>query len=395
MQTSELIARLRAALPADTAEAVLHEPEFRGREIQYLEECIRSGWVSYMGPQVDTFERELAAACGVKHVLAVVNGTSALHAALIVLGVRPGDEVIVPTLTFVATANAVALAGAVPHLADAEEEHLGLDIARLRAHLGRVARRDGDRCVNAATGRRIAAIVPVHIFGHPVDPAALDELAAEFGLPVLADATESLGSQWRGRPAPSFGTMSVLSFNGNKVLTTGGGGAMLTDDERLAREVRHLCTTAKRPHPWAFEHDRVAFNYRLPNLNAALGRAQLEQLPRFVAEKRQLAERYAESLRGLAGVTVMREHRDARSNYWLVALKLGKALAPRRDELLGALHAAGLKCRPIWTPMHRLPMFRDCPRMDSLDCAEDMVGRIINVPSSPRLARRDLVAEGA
>jgi perosamine synthetase len=384
----ELIAAIRRALPPGTGEVGLHEPEFLGNESKYLQECIDTGWVSYLGKYVDRFERELAARCGRKHAFAAVNGTAALHAALVVLGVTPGDEVILPSVTFVASANSVVQAGAQPHLVDCDEATLGLDVGRLRAHLVAIAGRKDGATINRRTGRRIAAIVPVHVFGQPIDHEALDRVAQEFELPVLTDATESLGSTWRGRPAGSLGLMSVLSFNGNKIVTTGGGGAILTDDDGIAKTVRHVSTTAKVPHRWAFVHDRPAFNYRLPNLNAAVGCAQLERLDQFIAEKRQLADTYRACLSGIPGLEVLREAPDTESNYWLVAVKLDRELAGRRDELLGALHEAGLKCRPLWTPMHLLPMFAAAPRMGDLSVTEDMFARVINLPSSPRLGRR-------
>lgn len=388
IDASALITAIRKALPAGTGELGLHEPEFFGNESKYLQDCIDTGWVSYLGKYVDQFESELARRTGRKHAFAAVNGTAALHAALVALDVAPGDEVILPSVTFVASANSIAQAGAIPHLVDIEPKRLGLDIERLCAHLRAIALCKDGKTINTLTGRRIGAIVPVHVFGQPVDHEALDEVAREFSLPVLVDATESLGSTWQGKPAGSFGVMSVLSFNGNKIVTTGGGGAIVTDDDRLAKTVRHLATTAKVPHKWAFIHDRTAFNYRLPNLNAAVGCAQLEKLDQFIAEKRQLAENYRASLSHLPGVEVMKEPPGAESNYWLVAVKLDRAIAAKRDALLESLHAAGLKCRPLWTPMHMLPMFAAAPRMDDLSVTEDMFARVINLPSSPRLGRR-------
>jgi perosamine synthetase len=387
IDSAELIAAIRKALPANAGELGLHEPEFFGNESKYLQDCIETGWVSYLGKYVDRFEAELARRTGRRHAFAAVNGTAALHAALVVLGVAPGDEVILPSVTFVASANSVAQAGAVPHLVDIESRTLGLDIERLRAHLRSIAVGKNGQTINKRTGNRIAAIVPVHVFGQPVDHALLDDVAGEFSLPVLVDATESLGSTWHGKPAGSFGLMSVLSFNGNKIVTTGGGGAIVTDDDQLAKTVRHVATTAKVPHKWAFIHDRTAFNYRLPNLNAAVGCAQLEKLDQFLAEKRQLAANYRHSLSNLAGIEVMTDPPGTESNYWLVAITLDRALAPKRDALLDALHAAGLKCRPLWTPMHMLPMFAGSPRMDDLSVTEDMFARVINLPSSARLGR--------
>ena len=254
---------------------------------------------------------------------------------------------------------------------------------RLRDHLRSIAVKKDARVTNRQTGRRIAAIVPVHVFGQPIDHDALDAVAQEFELPVLVDATESLGSTWHGKPAGSFGLLSVLSFNGNKIVTTGGGGAIVSDDDQLAAKVKHLASTAKLPHKWAFNHDRTAFNYRLPNLNAAVGCGQLEKLDQFLAEKRRLAAKYREMLSAVPGVEVMTDPPGTESNYWLVAIKLARG--SNRDALLEALHAAGLKCRPLWTPMHLLPMFAAAPRMADLSVTEDMFSRIINLPSSPRL----------
>jgi perosamine synthetase len=385
---NELIAAIRRALPSGTGEVGLHEPEFLGNESKYLQDCIDTGWVSYLGKYVDQFEQALAKQSGRKHAFAAVNGTAALHAALVVLGVVHGDEVILPSVTFVASANSVVQAGAVPHLIDCEPRTLGIDIDRLRDHLRAIAVRRDNVTTNRNTGRRIAAIVPVHVFGQPIDHEALDAVAQEFALPVLTDATESLGSTWRGKPAGSYGLLSVLSFNGNKIVTTGGGGAIVTDDDELAKTVRHVCTTAKQPHKWAFNHDRPAFNYRLPNLNAAVGCAQMERLDQFVTEKRQLAAAYRKCLASIAGIEVMQDPPGSESNYWLVAMKLDAGLKQQRDEILDTLHAAGLKCRPLWTPMHMLPMFAAAPRMDDLSVTEDMFARVINLPSSPRLGRR-------
>jgi len=387
LDANELITAIRRALPPGTSDVGLHEPEFLGNESKYLQDCIDTGWVSYLGKYVDRFEQELAARCGRKHAFAAVNGTAALHAALVVLGVAPGDEVMLPSVTFVASANSVVQAGAQPHLVDCEPRTLGLDIDRLHAHLRAIAVRKDGVTINRQTGRRIAAIVPVHVFGQPIDHEALDAVARDFALPVLTDATESLGSTWRGKPAGSLGLMSVLSFNGNKIVTTGGGGAIVTDDDALAKTVRHVCTTAKQPHRWAFIHDRPAFNYRLPNLNAAVGCAQMERLDQFVAEKRQLAATYRSCLSAVAGIEVMQDPPGTESNYWLVAIKLDSRSKPRRDEILDTLHAAGLKCRPLWTPMHMLPMFAASPRMADLSVTEDMFARVINLPSSPRLGR--------
>lgn len=383
-----IIAALQVSLGAPTTGAVLplHAPEFAGNEWAYVKECLDTGWVSSVGAFVDRFESDLAAYTGMRHAVAMVNGTAALHVALRLVGVEPGDEVVIPALTFVATANAVAYCGAVPHLVDASLETLGLDPVRFGEHLAAVAERRGEACYNRRTGRRIAAVVPMHTFGHPVDMDALVAVCEAYGLPIVEDAAESLGSFYKGRHTGCHGRLAAFSFNGNKVITTGGGGALVTDDPALARLAKHITTTAKVPHRWAFEHDMLGFNYRMPNLNAALGCAQLERLPAFIAEKRALADRYAIAFAEVPGIAYFAEPVFARSNYWLNALLLDEAHSGDREAVLEATNAAGYMTRPAWALMHRLPMYADAPRMD-LPVAESLERRLINIPSSPALGR--------
>ncbi len=385
LDTRAILDAVDAVLADATRPVELHEPRFGARERELVLDCIDTGWVSTAGKYVGQFEQMVARATGVRHAIAIVNGTAALHAALLVEGVKPNDEVIVPSITFVATANAVSHTGAVPHLVDSSWETLGLDPAALERHLQEIAISRGGETVNRQSGRVIRAIVPVHIFGHPVDMAPLLAVAAKYGLVVVEDATESLGSTWQGRTCGSLGHSAVLSFNGNKIITTGGGGMILTGDDDYARRARHFTTTAKKAHAWSFDHDEVGYNYRLPNINAALGCAQMEKLPEFLAAKRRLAERYLEVFDGVAGARIFREPAGARGNYWLNTLILDGEVAPERDRLLAELHAHGVRSRPLWTPMHLLPMYRECPRA-RLDVAEDMHARCINLPSSPFLA---------
>lgn len=377
----KIIAAIGHAIPRARLPVPLHEPRFAGREKEYLQRCIESGWVSSGGPFVEEFESKLAALSGTKFAIAIVNGTAALHAALHIAGVRPSDEVIIPALTFVATANAVTYCGAIPHFVDAEPKAFGLDPQKLKAHLERVAIRKEGKLVNRDTGRPIRAVVPVHVFGHPVDMDALNEVCRPFDLPVIEDATESLGSLYKGKPCGGLGLLGVLSFNGNKIVTTGGGGAIVTNDEALARRAKHLTTTAKQPHAWAFIHDEIGWNYRMPNLNAALGLAQLEELDGFVASKRALAERYAKAFAGLGGVTFVRELAGTKSNYWLNAILLDEDGSVSRDAVLQASHEAGFLTRPAWTPMHQLAIFGHCPRGD-LAVTESLARRLVNLPSS-------------
>ncbi|HSV68514.1 MAG TPA: LegC family aminotransferase [Methylibium sp.] len=381
-----VLAATRRAIGDRAGAVALHEPEFAGREREYVQDCLDTGWVSSIGAYVERFERALADYTGAGHVAATVNGTAALHLCLKLAGVQPGDEVLTPALSFVATANAVSHCGATPHFVDSEFTSLGVDAGALEAHLRRIAERRGDACVNRGSGATIRALVVMHSFGHPGDLDALAELAARWGLVLVEDAAESLGSFYKGRHTGRHGRLAALSFNGNKIITTGGGGAVLTDDPELGRRARHLSTTARVPDRWNFVHDEVAWNYRMPNLNAALGCAQMEVLPRYVEEKRRLAARYREAIAGVPGLRFVDEPPHTRSNFWLVAVLLPEADAALRDALLERLNAEGLMSRPVWRLMQHLPMYANAPRAP-LPVAESIEARLVNLPSSPRLAR--------
>lgn len=383
MELAQIICE-RVCRVTGSASVPLHEPNFKGNEWAYVKECIDTGWVSSVGSFVDRFEHELAEVTGARHAVVVSNGTSGLQIALQVSGVAPGDEVIVPALSFVATANAVKHCGAQPHFADSDAATLGLGAAALADYLPSVVERRGGTCVNRQTGRRIAAIVPMHTFGHPVDMPALMEIAARYGITVVEDAAESLGSLIDERHTGTHGLCAMLSFNGNKIVTTGGGGAIITDDARLAKRAKHLTTTAKLPHKWAFFHDEVGYNYRMPNLNAALGCAQLEQLNGFVAAKRELAQRYAAAFADVSGVALFLERTGTRANYWLQTLILDRSVADQRDAILARTNEAGQMTRPVWELLTQLPMYSACPTMPT-PVAQDLASRIINLPSSPQL----------
>lgn len=387
MLADRIVSAVKLVLGESDNLIALHEPEFRGQEWEYLKDCLDTGWVSSVGSYVDRIEADLARITGVERAIAVANGTAALHICLKVVGVMPGDEVLLPDLTFIATANAVSYAGATPHFVDSEDRTLGLDAARLDAYLGDIAKvRDGV-CYNARSGAVIRALVVMHVFGHPCDMEALERVAERWRLPIVEDAAESLGSLYKGQHTGGRGRVSALSFNGNKVVTTGGGGAILTNDAELGRRAKHLTTTARVPHRWNFIHDEVGYNYRMPNLNAALGCAQLEQLDDMIARKRLLAERYAAAFAGVEGVRFLLEPDGSRSNYWLNAIVLDDADLGVRDLVLERLNDAGYMSRPIWTLMHRLPMYSASPRAD-LATAERLEATVINLPSSPRLADR-------
>ena len=362
----------------------LHEPCFSGNEWAYVKDCLDTSWVSSVGKYVDRFEALLAEYTGVKQAVAVVNGTAALHICLKLVGIERGDEVLVPALTFVATANAVVYCGATPHFVDSEERTLGLDPKKLSDYLHNTVEIRADWSINKQTGHRIKAVMPVHTFGHPVDLDPLVELCRQYKLELVEDAAESLGSFYKGRHTGNWGKVSAISFNGNKTITTGGGGAILTNDEKLGKLAKHLTTTARVPHKWKLQHDQVGYNYRLPNINAALGCAQLEELPGFLKKKRDLAERYKKAFEGIDKVRFFSEPNFAQSNYWLNSLLLDSKLAIYLEELLEITDKLGIMTRPAWTLIHKLPMFQDCPRMD-LSVAKNLEKRIINFPSSATL----------
>ncbi|MDZ4097112.1 MAG: LegC family aminotransferase [Methylophilaceae bacterium] len=367
---------------------MLHEPKFSGNEARYVNECIETGWVSSVGKFVDRFEDQLAEYTGVKRAIAVVNGTAALHVALLLVGVQRDDEVLVPTLTFIATANAVSYCGAIPHFVDSSVTTLGLDPIKLEAYLRDVAEIKSKQCFNRKTGRRIKAVLPMHAFGHSLDLDALIDVCHRYHLELVEDIAESLGSFYKGKHTGRWGKASALSFNGNKIITTGGGGAILTNDEALGKLAKHITTTAKIPHQWAFMHDEIGYNYRLPNLNAALGCAQLEQLDAFLASKRRLAERYQKAFFGIKGVSFFSEPEFSKSNYWLNAILLDPAVAHLRDTVLEQTNSQGIMTRPAWELMHQLKMYASCPRMDDLSVAQSILQRLINIPSSVVLGER-------
>ena len=361
--------------------AALHEPRFNGNEWKYLKECLDSTFVSSVGHFVDRFESDLAVYTGAKHVVAVVNGTSALHIALQLAGVKSGDEVLIPALTFVASANAVSYCGAIPHFVDSEERTLGVGADALREYLQSIAEIRNGQCFNIFTGRLIRALVPVHTFGHPVDVEGVVAVARDYHLALVEDAAESLGSTYEGRHAGTFGLMGILSFNGNKTITSGGGGAIMTNDPVLAKHAKHLTTTAKVPHAWNYVHDKIGYNYRLPNINAALGCAQLEQISGFLKSKRELYGRYKSAFANVPELKVVAEPAGCMSNYWLQTLMLDESSAHQKDAILTMTNARGLMTRPVWTLMHRLKPYRQCPKME-LAVSESLEQRLINLPSS-------------
>ena len=383
----EVVSAIRSVV--GTGQVALHEPSFEGNEWLYLRNCLDTTFVSSVGQYVTQFENDLSKFTGAKHVVAVVNGTAALHVALKVAGVQAGDEVLLPALNFVAAANAVTYCFARPHFVDSEEITYGIDVNKLRQYLINQTDVRGGYCINRSTGNVIRAIVPMHVFGHPCDLEGILTLANEFNLAVIEDAAEAIGSSYKGGHVGTFGLLGTLSFNGNKTITTGGGGAILTNDEELAKLVRHLTTTSRIPHEWELSHDLVGFNYRMPNLNAALGCAQLEQLPNKLFLKRKLYDLYREAFSGFNGLKLTCEPANSTSNYWLHSINLHETHEIQRDEILRATNSTSLMTRPVWTLMHKLKPFEGCTKMN-LSTAESLSRRLINIPSSP-----DLVASNS
>lgn len=378
----EIIGAIRTVI--GNKPVALHEPRFKGNELKYIKECIESTYVSTAGRFINQFEDELCSITGSRYAVGIVNGTEALHVSLLLAGVKQKDEVLVPTLSFVATANAVRYCEAVPHFLDCEECTLGINPHAIREYLKSISEIRNKQCFNKKTGCRIHALVPVHVFGHPCNLEGLLGVARDFNLVLIEDSAESLGSFYYGKHTGTFGKLGTMSFNGNKTVTTGGGGVILTQDKEMAVRAKHLTTTAKLNHKWEYNHNEVGFNYRIPNLNAALGCAQLEQLTNFLESKRLLYTRYRAAIADIDGVKLFSEPEGCRSNYWLQTLCVAENESYQRDNILQATNDVGLMTRPVWKLLHTLKPFRNSPRAP-LPVAESLERRLINIPSSAGL----------
>ena len=362
----------------------LHEPTFDGNETKYVQDCIESTYVSSVGKYVDQFEIELAKYTGAKYAVSLVNGTSALHLALKLAGVKAGDEVLIQAFNFVAAANAITYCGATPHFVDIENENLGIDPIKLQNYLSEISKKTGELTENVITGRSIKALVVMHTFGHPSKMDELVEVAKKFNLVLIEDAAESIGSYYDKKHTGTMGLLGTISFNGNKTITTGGGGAVLTNNLELAKHAKHLSTTAKVSHKWAFKHDEIGYNYRMPNINAALGCAQLEQLPIKLEKKKKLFDKYKIELSKIKGISIVEEPKNCKSNYWLQALTLDSPSLSMRDSILENLNASGYMSRPGWDLLNSLDPFIESPSM-SLETSNLLFQSLINIPSSPNL----------
>ena len=367
----------------------LHEPKFHGNEIRYLKQCIDTGWVSSSGQFVDKFELDLAEYTGTKKAVSTVNGTAALHVCLKLCKVEFGDEVLVPTLTFIATANAISYCGATPHFIDSEKISLGVDTIKLDEYLHEITSIKSGICFNKKTGKKIKALVVMHTLGHPCDLENALEIAKKYSLELIEDAAESLGSTYMNKHTGNWGRLTALSFNGNKIITTGGGGAVLTNDEALGNYAKHLISTAKINHPWKFIHDQIGFNYRMPNINASIGCAQLEKIDQYLRLKRILHERYKISFQDIKGVRLFTESENSKSNYWLNAIAIEDTNLDIRDSIISKAHEKGFLVRPFWELLHTLDIYKNCPQMDNLEGAKNLYLKTICLPSSPFLAEEN------
>lgn len=376
---SEIIDFIKSLYPSENP-VPLHVPRFTGNEKKYVIDAIDSTFVSSVGEYVDRFEEMICRITGTAFAVATVNGTCALHVALKLAGVQPGDEVITQPLSFVATANAISYCGAKPIFLDVSRKTLGLDPTALKEFLKSNTQTKKQGCYNSVTGKRIAACVPMHTFGHPCRIDAIADICERYKIVLIEDAAESLGSTYKGKHTGTFGLFGIYSFNGNKTVTCGGGGSIVTNNEALAKQAKHITTTAKLPHPYEYVHDAIGYNYRLPNLNAALAVAQLEQLEFFIKNKRELARRYQEVFDSM-DIPFVQEPAHARSNYWLNAIILPNR--ETRDEFLNATNEAKVMTRPIWRLLNRLEMYKNC-QTDSLENAKWLEERVVNIPSSVR-----------
>lgn len=379
---NELVCFIRELYCEPNAFIPLHAPVFGGNEKKYLNECIDTTFVSSVGKFVDQFEEQMANYTGAKRAIACVNGTAALHIALILSGAKQRDEVITQPLTFIATANAISYIGALPVFVDVDKDTLGLSPVSLISFLEEYGDiHDDGFCYNKKTGNRIIACLPVHTFGHPCKIDEIADICDHYKIKLIEDAAESIGSTFKGRHTGTFGIFGVISFNGNKTITTGGGGMILTNDEEHGNLAKHITTQAKVPHKWEFYHDQTGYNYRMPNINAAIGVAQLEQIEKMISKKRQIAESYF-AFSENKGLNFFSEPQHARSNYWLNVLFMKDRA--ERDAFLKYMNEKGIMVRPSWTLMNKLPMFENCFKTD-ISNAEWIEERLVNIPSSSKI----------
>ena len=362
----------------------LHEPLFFGKEISYLKNTINQNFVSSAGEYVNKFEKKIKEYTKAKFAIAVVNGTQAIYISLKACGVKKDEEVLVPALTFVGTVNAISYLGAKPHFVDSQIKNFGINCLKLENYLNKISKLRGTKCINKLTGKVIKAIVPVHVFGHPCDIQNIIEIAKKFNLMVVEDAAEALGSFYKKKHLGTFGDTGCISFNGNKIITTGGGGMVVTNKKILAKKIKHLTTTAKLKHKWEYIHDEVGYNFRMPNLNAALGLAQFEKIHIFLKAKRTLFKKYFNVFNKMKGISLYKESNNANSNYWLQTLILDKNNVNLKNKILKESHKKLIYTRPVWRLISELDPYKKNQKMN-LSGAKEIYNKIINLPSSQSL----------
>ena len=362
----------------------LHEPLFFGKEVKYLKKTIKENFVSSAGKYVSKFEKKIKEYTRAKFTIAVVNGTQAIYISLKACGVKKNDEVLVPALTFVGTVNAISYLGAKPHFVDSEIANFGINCAKLEIYLDKIVTMKGKKSINKITGNVIKAIIPVHVFGHPCNIEKIIKIAKKYNLIVVEDAAEALGSFHKKKHLGTFGDTGCISFNGNKIITTGGGGAVITNKKKIANKIKHLTTTAKLKHKWEYIHDEIGYNYRMPNINAALGLAQIQNIKTFLKAKRILFKKYFKAFHNITGVTLYKEPKYASSNYWLQTLILDKRNINLKNKILKEAHKRSIHARPAWKLISELKPYKKTQKMN-LSGSKEIYRKIINLPSSQSL----------
>jgi len=379
-----IINKIKKTLDNSKKFTPLHEPYFDKNEFLAVKKCLKSTFVSSAGNMTKIFENKINHLTKSKFSIALINGTSALHLSLKSLGIKNNDEVLTPSLTFAGTTNAIIMSGAIPHFIESEYESLGVDPLKLEKYLSKNSKIRNGTCYNKKTGRKISALVVVHVFGHPAKIDKLLKISKKFKLPLIEDAAECIGSFFKKKHLGTFGKIGVISFNGNKTITTGGGGVILTNNSKIYKKALHLSLGGKKKHKWEYIHDEAGYNYRMPAINASIGIAQLKKLNKLIKYKRNLYRKYSRNFKNISGFELFKEPKNSFSNYWLQTILLSKKLSKLKNQILLNTNLKNIMTRPIWRPMHLMKCYKHFPKM-KLQVSEDIYSRVINLPSSPSL----------
>ena len=382
-----IINKIKKTLDNSKKFTPLHEPYFDRNEFLEVKKCLKSTFVSSAGNMTKIFENKINHLTKSKFSIALINGTSALHLSLKSLGIKNNDEVLTPSLTFAGTTNAIIMSGAIPHFIESEYESLGVDPLKLEKYLSKNSTIRNGTCYNKKTGRKISALVVVHVFGHPAKIDKLLKISKKFKLPLIEDAAECIGSFFKKKHLGTFGKIGVISFNGNKTITTGGGGVILTNNSKIYKKALHLSLGGKKKHKWEYIHDEAGFNYRMPAINASIGIAQLKKLNKLIKYKRNLYRKYSRNFKNISGFELLKEPKNSFSNYWLQTILLSKKLSKLKNQILSNTNLKNIMTRPIWRPMHLMKCYKHFPKM-KLQVSEDIYSRVINLPSSPSLGEK-------